>query len=111
MAVLMLKDTRYNGVIKEGTIQYDLPSDVEARWIKVGIATPVFDELFDDEEVESVEEDEDTEDDDEDTDIEDIEQDEYQKLTAKDLYKLCIAKGFEIEPKMPRKHYINLLNS
>ena len=34
---------------------------------------------------------------------------DYQKMSAKDLYKLCEERGIEAEPKNPKDYYINLL--
>lgn len=123
MAVRMLKYTRFEGIRVVGEIYGDLPKDVENRWIKNGIAELVeievakvdcedgnciLPELQDlpetnaevvSPEVEVVEDGEEESDD----------EVRLKDLSAKQLFRRCKEKGIDVEPKMDREHYIDLL--
>ena len=47
----------------------------------------------------------------EEAEAEETETADYESMTNKELYKLCVEKGINIEAKMPKKAYIDALNS
>jgi hypothetical protein len=93
----MLVDTAYMGSRRAGDI-IEVPDDFAFRWTKNRIAEYVIEKS--------------TEDKEEETGAPEgflDESETLEKMTSKELYGLCIERAIEVEPKMPKAHYIELL--
>ncbi len=92
MKVTMLKTTNFSGS-KEAGKQYEVPDHIAVRWSNRNIASIVEEEkniiTEDKEEIPSV--------------------DGYANIKAKTLYKMCLERGLNVNPKQSREVYIQAL--
>ena len=89
MKVKMLVNTNYKG-FRQIDEEIEVPKEVAIRWVTKGIAAYV----------EEVEEEE----------IMEIGT-TFENMSVKQLYKICIKQGLDVEPKRSKEYYIDELNS
>ena len=84
MKVRMLTNTNYRGFRKVND-EFDVPEEVAVRWINKNIAVEV-EELM---EVGT----------------------SFDKMSVKQLYKMCIEQGLDVQPKKSKEYYIDELSA
>lgn len=81
MKVRMLADTNYQGFKAVGK-EYDVPEIIAQRWVNNGIAEIAEKVVIN-----------------------------INDLSSKELYKLCVEQGLEVEPKKSKEYYLELLEA
>jgi len=117
LRVLMLKTTSFNGRKQQGE-EHDVEGITAKRWIKNGIAEECVElqQVVIDEPIaeqidvkDDVEESDDVNDESADVDV--VQDIDYELISNKDLYKMCVERGLAVEQRQNKKYYIDALTA